>query len=111
MLLSAAVVAQILEIGAWTGIYTKLRRAKTRQLLIHGKPQPFQTPVLDRKLEAMTGRPTGFDRFLAKKVIAASRFAVHTRAFEHCVMGLVNHKSEWYKNNFPKIPTKLRILN
>lgn len=66
------------------------RRANRRQEVLLGKENRLlRLPVLDNHIAKQAEHATRFQSFLARRIAAACRRAVHTQAFEYCVLRMV----------------------
>lgn len=66
------------------------RRANRRQeVLLGNENSPLRLPFLDNHIGKQTEHATRLQTFMARRIAAACRQAVRTRAFEYCVIRMV----------------------
>jgi hypothetical protein len=94
-------ILQGIELLAGACLWSKVRRDRTRQILIFGKFQPTEIPILDKQLEKWAGSPSKAQRFGVRRIVMVARKLVNTKAFEHIITALVNNKSEAYRRFKP----------
>jgi hypothetical protein len=91
------IAASIMEIAGWLTILRMWLMRKRRDILLFGKRQPKAIPVLDDQLKKIAGKPNKAQRLASTGVVKGARAFVQTRAFEHLVQAVVNHKSRLHK--------------
>lgn len=66
------------------------RRADRRQEVLLGKERKLLSlPILDSYLAKQTDHATRLQAFVAKRLAEACRQAAHTRAFEYCLLRML----------------------
>jgi hypothetical protein len=66
------------------------RSSANRRELLHGKEtKSLCLPIVDKRLAREVDTATRFQTFVAERITAVCRRVVHTRAFELCVLRLI----------------------
>ena len=97
-----------LEALLYSAARSKRGRARKQQLLIGTSTDLDRAvPLVDNYLKQKTARATRFQRFIASKLAAVCRRAVHTRSFEYFLLHLVRMVINKRRNTFNN--TKRRV--
>jgi hypothetical protein len=81
------------EASALSVSWIRRSRMRRRDILLGGKVAETNLPFLDQYLKQQTANPTWLHSFVARKLAAICRHAVHTQAFELLVLKLIQSAS------------------
>jgi hypothetical protein len=95
-ILGSLLSIETLDIAGLLAYFGWRRQTERRDLLRYPKNNPKRLWVIDQQLAGRVGPTTKVQQQTAKRAVTAARWLVHTRAFEHLVLGLINPKSRWH---------------
>lgn len=81
------------EASVFSASWIRRSRMRRRQILMGGSTPEITLPFLDQYLRQQTTNPTRLQTFVAQKLAAVCRHAVHTQAFELLVLKLIQSAS------------------
>jgi hypothetical protein len=99
-----------LEAMLYSAARSKRGRARRQQLLM-GTSADLEraVPLVDNYLKQKTVRATRFQRFIASKLAAVCRRAVHTRSFEYLLLHLVRTVINKRRNTFNNMKRRVTL--
>jgi hypothetical protein len=81
------------EASVLSASWIRRSRMRRQQILMGGSTPETNLPFLDRYLRQQTTNPTRLQTFVAQKLAAVCRHAVHTQSFELLVLMLIQSAS------------------
>lgn len=90
---------------------SKRGRMRKLQLLMGGASTDLEcvVPLVDNYLKQKTAGATRFQRFIASKLAAMCRRAVHTRSFEYLLLHLVRTVANKRRNTFNNMKRRVAL--
>ena len=99
-----------LEATLYSATRAKWGRARRRQLQMGTSTDLRRSvPLVDDYLKQKTVRATRFQRFIASKLAAFCRRAVHTRAFEYMLLHLIRTAINKRRNTFNNMKRRVSL--
>jgi hypothetical protein len=100
-----------LEAMLYSAARSKRGGARRQQLLMGGTSTGLDrtVPLVDNYLKQKTARATKFQRFIASKLAAVCRHAVHTRSFEYLLLHLVRTVINKRRNTFNNMKRRVTL--
>ena len=99
-----------LEAMLYSAARSKRGRARRQQLLMGTSTDSERAvPIVDNYLKQKTAKATRFQRFIASKLAAACRHAVHTRSFEYLLLHLVRTVTNKRRNTFNNMKRRVSL--
>ena len=103
-----AVIA-FLEGTTYCALRSKRGQARKQQLFAGGTDLHRAIPFVDSHLKQRTAGATRFQKFIAFKLAAFCRRAVHTRAFEYMLLHLIRTAINKRRNTFLNITRRVSL--
>ena len=104
-----ALIAAV-EATLYSATRAKWGRARRQRLLTGNSPSLIRAlPLVDDYLKQKTVRATRFQRFIACKLAAFCRRAVHTRSFEYLLLQLVRTAINKRRNTFNNMRRRVSL--
>jgi len=99
-----------LEATLYSATRAKWGRARRQQLLMGTSMDLHRAvPFVDDYLKQKTVKATRFQRFIASKLAAFCRRAVHTRAFEYMLLHLIRTAINKRRNTFNNMKRRVSL--
>ena len=100
-----------LEATLYSATRAKWGRARRQQLLMGSTSTDLHraVPLVDDYLKQKTVKATRFQRFIASKLAAFCRRAVHTRAFEYMLLHLIRTAINKRRNTFNNMKRRVSL--
>ena len=99
-----------LEATLYSATRAKWGRARRQQLLMGTSTDLHRAvPLVDDYLKQKTVKATRFQRFIASKLAAFCRRAVHTRAFEYMLLHLIRTAINKRRNTFNNMKRRVSL--
>ena len=99
-----------LEAMLYSAAWSKRGRARRRQLLMGTSTDSDRAiPLVDDYLKQKTAGASRFQRFIASKLAAVCRRAVHTRSFEYVLLHLIRTAINKRRNTFNNMKRRVTL--
>jgi hypothetical protein len=100
-----------LEALLYSAVRTKQGRARKRQLLMGSTSAELEPAVrlIDNRLKKKTAGASRLQRFIASKLAAVCRRAVHTRSFEYLLLHLIQTANNKRRNTFTNMKRRVTL--
>src|ERR1019366_4238797 len=104
-----AIIAAV-EATLYSAARSKQGRVRRQQLLMGNSLGSVRAlPLVDDYLKQKTARASRFQRFIASKLAALCRRAVHTRSFEYVLLHLVRTAINKRRNKFNNLKRRVTL--
>lgn len=77
------------EASLLSASWFRCRANRRKEVLLGNENKPLRLPFLDNHIAKQAEHATRLQAFVARRIAAACRQAVRTRAFEYCVLRMI----------------------